>query len=260
MARYWFGTGIADYAFTAATVSGTADLVQAAGGAPITFWSSETGSTQYIDLLDEDGVAVTSVPSSSGGPRAAGTIPPVQGPDNVKWMWASAGGGPRLLMFGQVDAVDRNGDRMTGALVLADGSPAASQAYAVSKAGDTMTGPLSLPTPTAAAHAATKAYVDSLGGGGGGVASVNGETGVVVLDATDVGAAPTGHTHTTAQVTGLDTALANKAAIAHDHTNRVAGYRHNGTAYVASTDAGLYVGPVDPGTVPDGSLWVDTSA
>ncbi len=38
----------------------------------------------------------------------------------------------------------------------------------VDKAGDTMTGPLTVPTPTAAGHAATKAYVDAAGGGGGG--------------------------------------------------------------------------------------------
>lgn len=34
----------------------------------------------------------------------------------------------------------------------------------------------------------------------------------------------------------------------------------NGSAYVASTTATLYVGPNDPGTVPDGSVWIDTDA
>ncbi|MEV6073951.1 hypothetical protein AB0L80_02370 [Streptomyces sp. NPDC052069] len=41
--------------------------------------------------------------------------------------------------------------------------------------------------------------------GGGAVASVNGETGVVVLDAADVGAATAAHTHTAAQVGALAT-------------------------------------------------------
>ncbi|MFI1191533.1 hypothetical protein [Streptomyces californicus] len=44
------------------------------------------------------------------------------------------------------------------------------------------------------------------GTGGGAVDSVNGETGVVVLDAADVGAATAGHTHTAAQVGALATA------------------------------------------------------
>lgn len=38
------------------------------------------------------------------------------------------------------------------------------------------------------------------GGGGGNITSVNGQTGVVVLDFTDVGAAPLVHTHTKADV------------------------------------------------------------
>ena len=52
---------------------------------------------------------------------------------------------------------------------------------------------------------------------GGGVTSVNGETGVVVLDAADVGAAAAVHTHAIADVTGLQTALDGKAALVHTH-------------------------------------------
>ena len=44
----------------------------------------------------------------------------------------------------------------------------------------------------AAADAALQAQIDAGGGGGGAVASVNGQTGVVVLDATDVGADASG--------------------------------------------------------------------
>ncbi len=58
------------------------------------------------------------------------------------------------------------------------------------------------------------------GSGGGAVDSVNGETGVVVLDAADVGAAPTSHTHSIANVTGLQGALDGKAASAHTHDDR----------------------------------------
>lgn len=65
-------------------------------------------------------------------------------------------------------------------------------------------------TPTTSTQAASKGYVDSLPAGG--VTSVNTQTGAVVLAATDVGAAPTVHTHTQAQVTNLVTDLAAKAA------------------------------------------------
>lgn len=44
------------------------------------------------------------------------------------------------------------------------------------------------------------------------VQSVNGQSGTVNLDAANVGAAPTSHTHTVAQITGLQSALDGKAA------------------------------------------------
>lgn len=34
----------------------------------------------------------------------------------------------------------------------------------------------------------------------------------------------------------------------------------NGSAYVAAPDARVYGGPQDPGAVPDGSVWIDTSS
>lgn len=45
------------------------------------------------------------------------------------------------------------------------------------------------------------------GSGGGDVASVNGKTGTVVLNASDVGAAPTSHTQAISTITGLQSAL-----------------------------------------------------
>lgn len=55
------------------------------------------------------------------------------------------------------------------------------------------------------------------GSGGSDVTSVNGQVGDVVLGAADVGAAPTSHTHTIAQVTGLQAALDGKANSSHTH-------------------------------------------
>ncbi|MFG1872160.1 hypothetical protein [Micromonospora arborensis] len=234
-----------------------------AGGATVTVWNSQEGGTRYTDLLTVTGTPVDSVLTSVSADL--GSIPEFDGPDGVRSLWASGNGGPRVLLVGRVDAVDRNGDRMLGALVLADGSPAASQEYALPRSGGALTGPLTLAgPPTGPNQPATKAWVEGLGvGGGGAVASVNGETGAVVLDASDVGAAPASHGHTTGQVAGLDAALAAKAALSHDHPTRAAAHRFNGTTYVPAADAGIYPGPVDPATlgltVPDGSVWIDTS-
>lgn len=41
-------------------------------------------------------------------------------------------------------------------------------------------------------------------------------------------------------------------------TNAMLAWKWNGSAYVASVSAGHYVGPTDPGSVPDGSIWDQT--
>jgi hypothetical protein len=58
------------------------------------------------------------------------------------------------------------------------------------------------------------------------------------------------HTHAISGVTGLQTALDGKAPVV---------MAWNGSAYVATPTATVYVGPSDPGTVPDGSVWIDTT-
>jgi len=35
---------------------------------------------------------------------------------------------------------------------------------------------------------------------------------------------------------------------------------HNGTTYAVAEGANVYVGAEDPGTVPDGCIWLDTSS
>lgn len=66
------------------------------------------------------------------------------------------------------------------------------------------------------------------GGGGGDVSSVNGKTGSVVLNASDVGAAPTNHTQAISTVTGLSDALAGKASTADlDNTFGIATEAHD---------------------------------
>jgi hypothetical protein len=58
----------------------------------------------------------------------------------------------------------------------------------------------------------------TVSGVGGDVTSVNGETGVVVLSAEDVGAAPATHTHEISDVTDLQSTLDDKADSEHTHT------------------------------------------
>lgn len=77
------------------------------------------------------------------------------------------------------------------------------------------------------------------------VQSVDGRTGVIVLN--DL-YSPVGHNHDAAY-----------SAIGHGHTDYMKAFRWNGTAYVASTGAGHYVGPNDPGAVADGSIWDKTA-
>lgn len=52
-----------------------------------------------------------------------------------------------------------------------------------------------------------------------------------------------------ADVSGLPAAL----------DSRITSMVWNGSAYVAGANAVHYVGPVDPGAVPNGSIWTDTS-
>lgn len=83
------------------------------------------------------------------------------------------------------------------------GAGSADPALYVRRGGDIMTGPLTLAgAPTAALHAATKAYVDASIGPGSGVASVFGRTGAVVAATND---------YSVAQINGLTTQLAAKA-------------------------------------------------
>ncbi|MEU1761315.1 hypothetical protein [Micromonospora sp. NPDC005652] len=103
MARYWFGAKLPDWVFASIDdVGGSNDMVQVRGGVEVTFHNAEVGGTPYSDLLDVNGVAVSSVITSDGSDgRAPGTIPPFEGPDGVLEMWASAAGGPRLLIEGR---------------------------------------------------------------------------------------------------------------------------------------------------------------
>lgn len=98
MARHPFGGDIAAWAASV----GTGNVAVFEPGAVITMWNAETGGTQYTDLAGAaDGSSpTTTVTSSNGGDgRTIGTIPQTYGPNNIVKMWASANGGPRMLML-----------------------------------------------------------------------------------------------------------------------------------------------------------------
>jgi hypothetical protein len=82
--------------------------------------------------------------------------------------------------------------------------------------------------------------------------------------------ADSSHTHTIANVTGLQTALDAKAAttVTDALDSRLDDLEAmtpvlmvwDGSAYVESTTARVYVGPSEPtGTIPDGSVWIDST-
>ncbi|MDH6460107.1 lysophospholipase L1-like esterase [Micromonospora sp. A200] len=119
------------------------------GGVTIAFWSAETGGSQYTDLLDSDGVAVPVIVSADGATaRAAGQIPPFQGPDGVTEVWASANGGPRSRMVANiggdfvtveqrvsaVEGVAGAAETPAGAQAKADAAEAAAQSAAATDA------------------------------------------------------------------------------------------------------------------------------
>jgi len=104
------------------------------------------------------------------------------------------------------------------------------------------------------------------------VDSVAGKTGTVTLVKGDVGLGNVDNTSdlnkpiSTATQTALDakaatstvTAISNRVTAVEDMTPVVMLW--NGSAYVEASTARIYVGPNDPGTVPDGSIWIDTDA
>lgn len=99
--RYSYGGDIAAYVIGTVTSGTTPNLAQLVGGAVVTFWSAETGGTQYADLVDDQGAPTSSIVSASGeaGGRGLGQLPPFKGPDgDIKRMWAQAGTGPRVLI------------------------------------------------------------------------------------------------------------------------------------------------------------------
>ena len=96
--RHPFGGGLGDWVLE----TSEGGLVSAVAGVTVNFYSARDGGTLYTDLAaDEDGITpLTSVVSQSAGPGyALGDFPIFYGPPGVLWMWGSADGGPRKILF-----------------------------------------------------------------------------------------------------------------------------------------------------------------
>jgi hypothetical protein len=94
MARMMFGGGPEDVYLVP---DDEGDLKQA-GGVVIRFYSTETGNSPIVDLLDINQSPITYVTTSTGGSRVAGQIAPFYGPNGFYEMWAGADGQPRFLL------------------------------------------------------------------------------------------------------------------------------------------------------------------
>lgn len=93
MARYTFG-GTDDMQIQS---KGSGNVMFAAPGSVMTWWSAITGGTQYTDLL-LNGSPVTTITADSNG-----YIPLFSGPDGVSQMWGSADGSARHLAVSPVN-------------------------------------------------------------------------------------------------------------------------------------------------------------
>lgn len=119
MTRFTFGGGAADFTFAEHMVGGQ-DYVTLAP-ATITFWSAQTGGTNYTDLV-LNGVSVSSITASSSG-----GIPSFQGPDGITSMWADGGAG-RVRMY----AYDAYADTTDAAVATAVEDPGSATTAALS--------------------------------------------------------------------------------------------------------------------------------
>lgn len=89
--RYQYGGDVSDFTY-ATQVAGSRIYVTLLANTVTTFWSAQTGGTQYTDLLDANNNPVTNISTDANG-----NLPIFQGPAGITAMWADAGGGRRIV-------------------------------------------------------------------------------------------------------------------------------------------------------------------
>lgn len=177
--------------------------------------------TVFTGVLDADGVLCT--PTSDNQAGATGlTVLATDGPTNPSGLQyrvtyaLKTPTGTAVTLPSHLIAVPTDTTVNLALVIPPDAAPAigvaaaeAAAAAAAESAADAWAAAASGGATPEQIQTAVEAYLDAHPAA---VSSVNGKTGVVVIDATDVGAAPTAHTHIIGDVAGLQTALDAKLA------------------------------------------------
>jgi hypothetical protein len=182
--RHPFGGGIGDYVVE----TGEGGVAVFAPGAVVEFWTARDAGSKHTDITEDKAgtIPLPTVVSQAGDPGsgyAMGDYPLLFGPPGVRWMWASADGGPRKLIFANdlaesIDAavsaalVTQVGDLLVGAGLGSVGR------LGVGANGQVLTADDSQPL-------GVRWLTPSGGGGGGGVSTTSDTLWVAANDAPD---------------------------------------------------------------------------
>lgn len=179
--RHPFGGGIGDYVVE----TGEGGVAVFAPGAVVEFWSARDAGSKYADITEDQAgllplAAVVSQDGSPGSGYAIGDYPIIWGPVGIRWMWASADGGPRKIIFANDLAEDVAGlisaETVTqiGDLLVGIGLAAVDR-LAVGANGQVLTADNTQPTGVR--------WLTPSGGGGGGIATTSDTLWVAASDA-----------------------------------------------------------------------------
>jgi hypothetical protein len=147
LSRSTFGASSGDHVILAPTPVNPLLRPILNSGAVGTFWSAQTGGTQYTDILD----AATGSPIAGLSTDQYGRIKRFQGPDGVMYGWADFGVG--RVALASFEGIFSAGD-LSGAAAAAAASATAAQNAAGNVSSTATTVATSVATSTATAVAA----------------------------------------------------------------------------------------------------------
>lgn len=169
--RHPFGGGIGDYVIE----TGVGGVATFTSGAVVQFFSARTGGAAYTDITEDQAgtVPLTTVVSQDGTPGsgyALGDFPIIYGPVGVKWMWASADGGPRKIIFA-TDIAEQIDQLVSAGVITAAGDLLVGTGAGVADRLGVGTNGQVLTVDTA--QPGKMRWLTPSGGGGGGVATTS---------------------------------------------------------------------------------------